>query len=410
MKIEHMQIKNIKPYKRNAKKHDETQIANVMESIRQFGIAQPLVVDKDNVLIIGHCRLIACKRLKMKEVPVVRMDDLTPEQVDKLRLLDNKLNESEWDFDILMDDVPELDFSDFDIDWGLPEIKDESEIVEDEVPEVDETKEPIAKLGDIWQLGNHRLICGDSTDVNVIDRLMDGEKADIAFTSPPYNAGTTATESVTGKTTKYNGNDDNKTEEEYRDFLNSYLYCALSVSEYVFMNVQSIAGNKIALIDVLADNKDVYADTIIWDKQNAQPAMANNVLNSVYEYIHIFSHKANRAIGTIDFRGTIDNVLHLPPQRKNEYADIHNATFSVEFASWFVRRFAKESVLDSFGGTGTTLIACEQLNRKCYMAELDPRYVSVIIQRYINFKGSDADVFLLKDGKKIPYNKVKCGD
>lgn len=124
MKIEQLPIKEIKPYERNAKKHDETQIKNVMESIKQFGFAQPLVVDKDNVLIIGHCRLIASKRLKLKDVPVVRMDELTQEQVDKLRLLDNKLNESEWDFDLLLEDIPTLDFSDFDIDWGLPEAQE----------------------------------------------------------------------------------------------------------------------------------------------------------------------------------------------------------------------------------------------------------------------------------------------
>lgn len=116
MNIQQMQIKDIIPFERNAKKHDERQIKNVMESIRQYGIVQPLVVDKENVLIIGHCRLIASKRLKLKEVPVVRMDELTQEQVDKLRLLDNKLNESEWDFDILLEDIPTLDFSDFDLD------------------------------------------------------------------------------------------------------------------------------------------------------------------------------------------------------------------------------------------------------------------------------------------------------
>lgn len=256
---------------------------------------------------------------------------------------------------------------------------------DDEVPE-----EPKAKLGDLYQLGNHRLICGDSTDPAVIDRLMDGVKADIAFSSPPYNAGTTPTELAQGNDTKYNGNDDNKSESEYRDFLNAYLHCALTVSEYAFMNVQSISNNKIALIDVLSDNKDVYADTIIWDKQHGQPAMAHNVLNSVYEYIHIFSHKANRAIGTIDFRGTVDNILHLPQQRHNEFSSIHNATFSVEFAAWFISRIAKETVLDSFGGTGTTLIACEQLNRKCYMAELDPKYCDVIIERYENLTGKKA--------------------
>lgn len=152
MKIEQMPVKDLKPYERNAKKHDETQVKNVMESIRQFGFAQPLVVDKDNVLIIGHCRLIAAKRLKMNDVPVVRMDDLTPEQVDKLRLLDNKLNESEWDFDLLAEDVPTLDFSDFEIDWGLPEEpEEEKEIIEDEVPDVPE--EPKAKLGDLYEVG-----------------------------------------------------------------------------------------------------------------------------------------------------------------------------------------------------------------------------------------------------------------
>lgn len=152
MKIEQIAIKDLKPYERNAKKHDETQIKNVMESIKQFGMAQPLVIDKDNVLIIGHCRLIACKRLKMTEVPVVRMDELTQEQVDKLRLLDNKLNESEWDFDLLAEDVPTLDFSDFDIDWELPEEQEENtEIEEDEAPEP--PAEPKAKLGDLYMLG-----------------------------------------------------------------------------------------------------------------------------------------------------------------------------------------------------------------------------------------------------------------
>jgi hypothetical protein len=119
MNVEMMAVKDIKPFERNAKKHDETQIKNVMESIKQFGFAQPLAVDENNVLIIGHCRLIAAKRLKLKEVPVVRMDELTQEQVDKLRLLDNKLNESDWDFELLSEDIPTLDFSDFEIDWGL---------------------------------------------------------------------------------------------------------------------------------------------------------------------------------------------------------------------------------------------------------------------------------------------------
>lgn len=145
-------VGDIKPYERNAKKHDERQIKNVMESIKQFGLVQPLVVDKDNVLIIGHCRLIAAKRLKMREVDCIRAEELTQEQVDKLRLLDNKLNESEWDYDLLLEDIPTLDFDGFDIDWNLPEIESPAEnIVEDEPPELPEVAKAI--LGDIYEIG-----------------------------------------------------------------------------------------------------------------------------------------------------------------------------------------------------------------------------------------------------------------
>lgn len=127
MQTQMVSVSDLKPYPGNAKKHDETQIKNVMQSIKEYGVVQPLVVDKNNVLIIGHCRLIAAKRLKLKEVPVVRLDDLSEEEAQKLRLLDNKLNESEWDFDLLADQVPELDFSDFDIDWELPEEQEEKQ-------------------------------------------------------------------------------------------------------------------------------------------------------------------------------------------------------------------------------------------------------------------------------------------
>ena len=391
MQIETINISELTPYENNAKLHPDEQIEQIKASIEMYGNNDPIAVwGDDNIIVEGHGRYMALKELGATTAEIIRLDHLTDEQRREYTLVHNKLTmNSDFDFDTLISELEDLDFDgiDFGFDIDIDEA-DETEIFEDEAPEP--PTEPITKLGDLWQMGGHRLICGDSTDVAVIDRLMDGVKADIAFTSPPYNAGTTPTELAQGNDTKYNGNDDNKSESEYRDFLNAYLHCALTVSEYAFMNVQSISNNKIALIDVLSDNKDVYADTIIWDKQHGQPAMAHNVLNSVYEYIHIFSHKANRAVGTIDFRGTIDNILHLPQQRHNEFSSIHNATFSVEFAAWFISRFAKETVLDSFGGTGTTLIACEQLNRKCYMAELDPKYCDVIIQRWENLTGKKA--------------------
>ena len=183
MDVRNISVKDLIPYDRNTKKHDKTQINNVAESIKQYGFVQPIVIDKDNVVVIGHCRLLAAKQLKMKEVPCVCVEDLTEEQVKALRIVDNKSNESPWDFDILPDELADLDLSDFDFDFGI-EGKEENEVVEDEAPEVDEENDPISKPGDIWQLGRHRLMCGDSTDKATVEILMDGKKANLVVTDP----------------------------------------------------------------------------------------------------------------------------------------------------------------------------------------------------------------------------------
>lgn len=160
---------------RKRKKHDKRQINNVAESIKQYGFVQPIVIDRNGVIVIGHCRALAAKKLGMEEVPCVCVDDLTPEQVNALRLVDNKSNESDWDFDLLADELPGLDLSAFDFDWGLPEDTTD-EVAEDEAPEVDEESDPITKLGDIWKLGRHRLMCGDSTSAECVQKLMGGHK------------------------------------------------------------------------------------------------------------------------------------------------------------------------------------------------------------------------------------------
>ena len=374
MNITQMKIKDIKPYERNAKKHDETQIKNVMESIKQFGMAQPLVVDKEGVLIIGHCRLIACKRLKMKEVPVVRMDDLTQEQVDKLRLLDNKLNESEWDFDLLAEDVPELDFTDFDIDWGLPEEEETvEEIIEDEVPDVPE--EVKSQLGDLWLLGGHRLICGDSTDVAVIDRLMDGVKADMVFTDPPYGMNAVSKSGVLSEHYKTDiMNDDD----------NTVAIDAFNMAKEYFKDAKQIWWGANYYTECLPSSEC----WIVWDKNNGasdqtdcELAWAN--MRSVVRQFTMASEKTNRVHPTQKPCKLFAEILHK-----------------------FDKDNSVKYVVDLFGGSGSTLIACEQLNRKCYMCELDPHYVDVIVQRYINLKGNDEDVYLIRDGKRIEHKDV----
>lgn len=172
MNVQNRKLSELTPYPGNAKKHDKKQIANVAESIRQYGFVQPIVVDRDDVIIIGHCRALAAKKLGMDEVPCVSMDDLTPEQVNALRLVDNKSNESDWDFDLLAEELPGLDLSAFDFDWGLRDELNHSVIEDDYDPVL--PAEPKSRIGDVYQLGNHRLMCGDSTSLTDVQKLVGG--------------------------------------------------------------------------------------------------------------------------------------------------------------------------------------------------------------------------------------------
>ena len=371
MKIEQVKIKDVFPYLRNAKRHDKVQISNVAESIKQFGMVQPIVVDKDNNVIIGHCRLLACKQLKMKEVPIVKLEDLTPEEANKLRLLDNKLNESEWDFNLLAEDVPSLDFDGFDIDWGIPEgeTTDEKEIIEDDVPEVPE--EPVSKLGDLWRLGSHRLICGDSTDSNVIDRLMDGVKADMVFTDPPYGV-------------DYKGiNNDSR--DGLSDLLNGAFATAMANTKQGGA-VYCFHSDKCA--DIFQDcfrKFCHFSSMIIWKKS------ALVLSQTDYQSIHepcLYGWFNN---GTHNFYGDRKQTSVWEFDREN--IDGHTTPKPIGFIAKALQNSSREGeiILDVFGGSGSTLIACEQLNRKCYMCELDPHYVDVIIARWEKLTGKKAE-------------------
>ena len=389
-------ISELKFDDKNFNRHTQKGMGLLEKSLQQFGAGRSILIDKDGNIIAGNGIVEAAGSVGLNKLKIIETDgteivavkrtdvSLDSAQGREMALADNATASAdlEWDKENIAEyfEPEETEAWGLDIDWD-----EDTEVEEDEAPEVDESEPPKSELGKVYQLGEHRLMCGDSTDAGNVAILMDGNMADIAFTSPPYNAGMTATESAMGKTSKYENNSDDKSEEEYRQFLDNYLAVCFDNAKYTFMDIQSLSNNKRALIGVMYDNMDYFADTIIWDKINAQPAMANNVLNSRFEYVHCFSESATRAIGCIDFRGTIDNVLALPPQRNNEFAEIHNATFSLDFAVWFVKNFAKESVLDSFGGTGTTLIACEQLGRKCYMMELDPKYCDVIRKRWWKF-------------------------
>lgn len=379
MKTEDLKVADLKPYERNAKKHDDKQIRNVMESIRQFGFAQPIVCDKNNIVIIGHCRLIAAKRLGLRTVPVLRMEELTEEQAQKLRLLDNKLNESEWDMELLAEDIPELDWSAFDIDWGLSELEEYTqELIEDEVPEVPE--EPKAKVGDIYQLGEHRLICGDSTDVAVISSLMNGIKADMVFTDPPYNCNYGNIKHSKSRSREIKN--DNMDAEAFRGFCIDFI---MNIKEFATGCVYMCAGQGKdgRIMFTVADELLNNSTTIIWNKDHF--TLGRGKYQNKYEPIWFGWVESGKDF--CDDR-TLSNVWDIKRPMKSE---LHPTMKPIELIATALNHNPKsKTVLDLFGGSGSTLIACEQLGRKCYMCELDPHYVDVIVERWENLTGRKA--------------------
>ena len=371
-----MEIKNIKteqlvPYDKNTKKHDKTQINNVAESIKQYGFVQPIVIDKDNVVVIGHCRLLAAKKLKMKEVPCVCVEDLTEEQVKALRIVDNKSNESEWDFDFLADELLEIDLSAFDFDFGIEYEEEETEIVEDEAPEVDEDAEPIAKLGDIWQLGRHRLMCGSSLAQADIDKLLDGTKCELTFTDPPYQletqGGGILKKANSMKQIKQNGVD---------TFDPSMLI--LQSETNIYCHNKPLIKKYIELAEA---NNQPY-DLCFYKKLCTVPNYKGHMMTDC-EYIAII--------------GKQDPNKGLPKETyskcyigKKDHDNELSYSKPVELCAKYIRLYGKKNILDLFGGSGSTLIACEQLDRTCYMMELDPKYCDVIIKRWETLTGEKA--------------------
>lgn len=338
------------------------------------------------VVIGGNQRLRAMRDLDHDTAPVMVVDW----PVDKINefIIKDNVEYGVWNFDLLANewDVQEL------MDWGLEvnvDLEDINDITEgltdeNEVPEI--LPNPKSKIGDVWICGNHRVMCGDSTLIDDVEKLMNGDKADILFASPPYNVGKTPN----GNDNKYREYKDNQTEQEYLSLLIDFTNNGLLFSDYVFCNVQSVAGNKTILIDYLYQLKEKFADTIIWDKETAEPAMARRVLNSRFEYIHIFSNDATRAVGKKDFRGDVPNVFKLNSRAGKEFAKIHKATFRVELPEYFIDKFVETSVMDLFGGTGTTMIAAEKKKVKSFLMEIDSVYCDVIIKRWQDFTGKDA--------------------
>ena len=375
MELKMMNLRDLKPYPKNAKKHPQEQIKNVAESIKEFGWQQPIVVDEQNVIIIGHCRYQAAKLLKQETVPVHVAKGLDENQVNKLRLLDNKTNESEWDLDLLLEQIPTLEFDNYEIDWGIPE--EENEVEEDNFDvdsAFDEIEEPISKPGDIYQLGEHRLMCGDSTNRDDVEKLMDGNNADMVFTDPPYGMNAVSKSGVLSKKYKTDiMNDDNNTVA-----INSFNLC-----KSYFKEAKQVWWGANYYTECLPSAEC----WIVWDKNNGG------------------SDQTDCELAWTNFRSVVRQFT-MASENINR---VHPTQKPLNLISQIFKKFDKNNeynnIVDLFCGSGSTLIACEQLNRKCYMMEIDEHYISVIIERYINFTGND--VYRINpDGTKTNWKEI----
>ncbi len=396
MQIIETPLDEIRPYKRNAKKHDAKQVANVAESIRQYGFVQPIVVDGDGVIVIGHCRYAAAKELGMTTVPCVCVDELTPAQVDALRIVDNKTNESPWDFDLLSADLPSLDLSAFDFDFGIPSMEESADeesvepedqtedipqAVEDEPPEVDETSEPICRRGELWQLGRHRLMCGDSLAKSDMQRLMGEEKADLLITDPPYGI------DYVGKTPDaLKIANDSFQGGEFMEFLRDAFVCAAgsmrdgaawyiwhaSNKADIFMQACVAAGWTVRQVLVWVKN------SLVLGRQDYQWRHEPCLYGWIDGAAHYWGNDRSQT-----------TVLEFDKPNRN---DIHPTMKPVRMFDYQIRNSCRpgDIVLDIFGGSGTTLIACEQNERICRTMEIDPRYCDAIIKRWENLTGQKA--------------------
>lgn len=374
-KVERRNIKDLVPYARNSRTHSDEQVGQIAASIQEWGWTVPVLIDPDGGLIAGHGRILAAQRLGIKDVPCMVADGWTEAQKKAYVIADNKLAlNAGWDDEMLKVELGELSDLEFDLSLTgfdddelgafLAEEPTEGLTDEDAVPEAPEV--PVTVEGDVWVLGRHRLMCGDSTSIDAVDRLMDGRKADMVFTDPPYNV------AFNGRSGKHEViKNDDLSDAEFSDFIDGTIATIKAIDPkayYIWCNWD--------FYGILQGKLD-YKSCIVW---------AKNVfgMGRGYRHQHEFCL----------FNGKIDEVIKNESDLwsvKKDTNYMHPTQKPVELS---VRAFGNHvkllNVLDLFGGSGSTLIGAEQTGRNAHIMELDPKYCDVIIKRWQEFTGEDA--------------------
>jgi len=375
IKIVMRKVGDLIPYINNSRTHSDDQVAQIAASIKEFGWTNPILVDGDNSIIAGHGRLMAARKLKMDEVPTIELDYLTDVQRKALIIADNKLAlNSDWDLGLLSLELEELQGLDFDLaltgfsDDELAKLLEPEQVDgltdEDAVPDVPD--EPITKPGDIYQLGNHRLMCGDSTSIDAVEKLMNGNVVDLIFTDPPYNV------AFNGRSGKHEViMNDNLSESDFGSFIDEVCNTIKAINPkayYIWCNWN--------FYGVLQGKLD-YKTCIVWAK-------------NVFGLGHGYRHQHEFCL----FNGKVDEVIKNESdlwEIKKDHNYVHPTQKPVALS---VRAFGNHikllNVLDLFGGSGSTLIGAEQTGRKAFLMELDPKYCDVIVKRWEEFTGKKA--------------------
>jgi 16S rRNA G966 N2-methylase RsmD len=388
IEVKYRKVEDLIPYVNNSRKHSDEQVAQIASSIKEFGWTNPILIDGTNSIIAGHGRLMAARKLKMEEVPTIELSHLTDTQRKALVIADNKLAlNADWDTTLLTIELDELLKDGFALDilgFNADELTAllEPEQVEgltdeDAVPEVPE--EPKTKLGDIYQLGNHRLMCGDSTSVDDVDKLMIGKKADMVFTDPPYGV-------------SYQSN--MRTQSEKFDVIkNDDVILDIVPIIEIFSTGWVFIWTTWKVLDKWLENTKGLgfpSNMVIWFKGGGGIGDLKKTFLTDYETALVW-HRGAELCGK-----RIGSVWKVGKDGAGDY--VHPTQKPVALAEEALDKTTKSNavVLDLFGGSGSTLIACEKTNRNARLMELDPKYCDVIVKRWEEFTGKQA-VLLTND-------------
>lgn len=413
--IVYMKVEDLQLNARNPRFNDKA-VDTVAKSIEKYGFKNPLIVDTNNVVYCGNTRLKAARKLGIEEVPCIIADDLTEQQIREYALLDNKTNEiADWDMELLEEELKELSLEEFNLDWEIPTIEEEKEPQEDEY-DVDNTledmEEPRCKQGEIWKLGRHTLMCGDSTNPEDVKKLMAEEAADMVMTDPPYNVAISNSKGMKIE-------NDDMDNEDFKEFLlKAFENLEASLKEGGAFYVWYASRNHIPFEAALKEHGLTVRQQLIWNKSSFVFGRQD------YHWKHepcLYGWKEGASHYFVDDRtqSTIieDKNIDLKKLKKEEllklleeiYSDkvsttvidedkvivnsLHPTMKPIRLIARLIKNSSRpgELVLDLFGGSGSTLIACEQIDRRCKIVEYDPKYASVIIDRWEQFTGKKAE-------------------